>query len=196
MSGSSETVSFPKSFAFGASTSAYQIEGGWLEGRRGLTIWDAFSQTPCRIKDGKNGHVAADHYHRFRSDVKLMGQMSLKYYRFSISWARIMPAGNGNVNEEGVRFYSELINELIRQGIHPVVTLFHWDLPLPLQIEKNGWLSSATATAFVQYADVCFSRFGGASQDPTRALQWPDCCHPTARRDPMEGPAMILCAEW
>ena len=158
--GGTETVSFPKSFAFGTSTAAYQIEGGWLEGRRGLSIWDAFSHTPGRIKDGQNGDVAADHYHRFRSDVKLMSQLSIKYYRFSISWSRIMPAGTGAVNEDGVRFYQSLISELLRHGIHPVATLYHWDLPLALQTERNGWLSPFTASAFVAYADVCFSRFG------------------------------------
>ena len=89
-----------------------------------------------------------------------MAQMKLRYYRFSIAWSRILPNGYGAVNEEGVRFYSELINELLRQGIHPVVTLYHWDLPLPLQVEHNGWLGQATASAFVQYAEVCFSRFG------------------------------------
>ena len=106
------------------------------------------------------GDVAADHFHRFRADVKLMAQMSLKYHRFSIAWARIMPGGTGAVNDEGVAFYSALIDELLKNGIHPVATLYHWDLPLPLQLEHDGWLSHHTANAFVAYARVCFERFG------------------------------------
>ena len=89
-----------------------------------------------------------------------MAQMGLKYYRFSISWPRILPGGSGRVNEEGVRFYSTLIDELLRNGIHPVATLYHWDLPLPLQLQSDGWLSPQTASAFVGYATTCFERFG------------------------------------
>ena len=101
-----DVVTFPSSFAWGASTAAYQIEGGWQEGGRGLSIWDAFAHTPGKIKGAVNGDVAADHFHRFRADVKLMAQMSLKYYRFSISWSRILPAGTGSVSPQGIRFYS------------------------------------------------------------------------------------------
>ena len=158
--GATETYSFPKSFAFGTATAAYQIEGGWQEGGRGLSIWDAFTHTPGKVRTGETGDVAADHYHRWRTDVRLMAQMRLRYYRFSISWSRVLPLGYGPVNEEGVLFYSALIDELLANGIHPVVTLYHWDLPLALQIERDGWLSEATASAFVQYATLCFSRFG------------------------------------
>lgn len=157
---SADTIQFPESFAFGTSTSAYQVEGSWLEGGRGLSIWDAFSHTPGKIKGGDSGDTAADHFRRFRSDVRLMAQMSLKYYRFSISWSRIIPTGNGPVNEEGVRFYSALIDELLKHNINPVVTLYHWDLPISLQLERDGWLSHHTANAFVHYASVCFARFG------------------------------------
>ena len=160
VSDSAENISFPATFAFGTATSAYQIEGGWQEGGRGLSIWDAFAHAPGKVKTGETGDVAADHYHRWRSDVQLMAQMRLRYYRFSISWSRVLPNGYGAVNEEGVRFYSMLIDELIAHGIHPVVTLYHWDLPLVLQVEHDGWLSEATASAFVQYAAFCFARFG------------------------------------
>merc|ERR1712185_795683 len=95
-----EQITFPSSFAWGTSTAAYQIEGGWQEGGRGLSIWDAFAHTPGKTKGGANGDVAAEHLHRFRADVKLMAQMSLKYYRFSISWSRILPAGTGVVNTQ------------------------------------------------------------------------------------------------
>ena len=156
----SEKISFPAAFAFGSATAAYQIEGAYQEGGRGLSIWDAFTHAPGRVRTGETGDVAADHYHRWRSDVRLMAQMKLKYYRFSIAWSRVIPNGYGAVNEEGVRFYSQLIDELIANGIHPVVTLYHWDLPLTLQVEFDGWLSETTASAFVQYAALCFARFG------------------------------------
>ena len=155
-----ETITFPATFAFGTATAAYQIEGAYQEGGRGLTIWDAFTHSSGKVHTGETGDVAADHYHRFRSDVQLMAQMKLKYYRFSIAWSRILPNGYGRVNEEGVRFYSQLIDECIANGIHPVVTLYHWDLPLNLQLEYDGWLTETTASAFVQYAALCFARFG------------------------------------
>ena len=115
--GSERFVSFPSSFAWGTATAAYQIEGAWLAGKKGLTIWDAFTHTPGRIRGGETGDTATDHYRRYKADVKLMAQMGMKYYRFSISWARIMPAGTGAVSEEGVSFYSALIDELLRHGI-------------------------------------------------------------------------------
>ena len=145
-----EQITFPAEFAFGTSTAAYQIEGGWLEGGRGMSIWDAFSHSPGKIRTGETGDVAADHYHRWKADVQLMAQLKLRYYRFSISWSRVLPTGYGTVSEAGVRFYSQLIDELLANGIHPVVTLYHWDLPLALQMESDGWLSEATASAFVQ----------------------------------------------
>ena len=155
-----QKIEFRKDFAFGTATAAYQIEGGWNEGGRGLSIWDAFVRSPGKIRTGESGDVAADHYRRMTTDVRLMAQMRLRYYRFSISWSRVLPNGHGAVNEEGVKFYNALIDELFANGIRPVVTLYHWDLPLALQIEHDGWLSEATASAFVQYATLCFSRFG------------------------------------
>ena len=155
-----QTIEFRKDFAFGTATAAYQIEGGWNEGGRGLSIWDAFVRSPGKIRTGERGDVAADHYRRMTTDVRLMAQMRLRYYRFSISWSRVLPNGHGLVNEEGVGFYNKLIDELIANGIRPVATLYHWDLPLTLQIEHDGWLSESTASAFVQYASFCFHRFG------------------------------------
>lgn len=155
-----EKITFPSAFAFGTATAAYQIEGAYQEGGRGLSIWDAFTHAPGKVRTGETGDVAVDHYHRFRSDVRLMAQMKIKYYRFSIAWSRILPNGYGAVNEEGIRFYSQLIDELIANGIHPVATLYHWDLPLSLQLEFDGWLAETTASAFVQYAALCFARFG------------------------------------
>eukprot|EP00967_Tisochrysis_lutea_P144213 scaffold268974_cov27-Tisochrysis_lutea.AAC.1 len=128
--------------------------------RRGATIWDAFSHFPSKIRDGSSGDVAVDSYGRWREDLRLLARIGLPYYRFSIGWSRILPAGSGAVNEEGVRFYSEMIDEMLRLGIRPVVTLYHWDLPLPLALERDGWLSPRTASAFAAYAAVCFERFG------------------------------------
>jgi beta-galactosidase len=153
-------VRFPDGFIWGASTAAYQIEGAVHEGGRGLSNWDAFSHTPGRTKNGDTGDVAIDHYHRYKEDVQLMKQIGLQAYRFSIAWSRILPAGTGAVNEEGVQFYNDLINELIANGITPAVTLHHGDLPLALQTEFDGWLGSHIHKQFADYARVCFSRFG------------------------------------
>jgi beta-glucosidase len=151
---------FPEGFVWGTSTSSYQIEGGWLEGGKGLSIWDAFAHTPGKISDGANGDVASDHYHRFREDVALMARLGLKAYRLSLSWPRIQPTGYGQPSAEGIRFYSELFDELLSHGIQPWVTLYHWDLPLALQLEADGWLNPSIADRFAEYAGICFEKFG------------------------------------
>ncbi|HOT97041.1 MAG TPA: GH1 family beta-glucosidase [bacterium] len=153
-------IRFPEGFTWGAATSSYQIEGGWLEGGRGLSIWDAFTHTPGRIDGGATGDIACDHFHRWREDVGLMAQLGIKAYRFSIAWPRIQPAGRGPANEAGIRFYSELIDALLDHGIEPWVTLYHWDLPLALQLELDGWLNPVLADLFREYAGLCFDRFG------------------------------------
>ena len=151
---------FPDDFVWGSATSAYQIEGAWREGGKGLSVWDTFSHTPGKTANGETGDVACDHYHRFREDVALMAEMGLKAYRFSISWTRIQPTGQGPANLDGLRFYSELIDELLAHGITPYVTLHHWDLPLILQQEHDGWLSPLMADIFSNYARICFEHFG------------------------------------
>jgi beta-galactosidase len=151
---------FPEGFTWGTATSSYQIEGAWLEGGKGLSIWDAFAHTPGRITDGNTGDVACDHYHRFGEHVALMSRMGLKAYRFSISWPRIQPDGRGKPNPAGIRFYSDLINTLLDHGITPWVTLYHWDLPLALHLESDGWLNPSSADHFREYARVCFEAFG------------------------------------
>jgi len=151
---------FSEDFVWGAATSSYQIEGAWNEGGKGLNIWDEFSHTPGKIKNNETGDVACDHFHKFKEDVLLMKQLGLKAYRFSISWARIIPKGNGNINEQGIKFYSDLIDSLLEAGIAPWVTLYHWDLPLTLQLEKDGWLNKDLALDFKNYASVCFEHFG------------------------------------
>lgn len=128
--------SFPAGFTWGVGTAAYQIEGGYNEGGRGASIWDVFSGagggTPNQGMQVKaTGDSACDHYHRWKEDVALMARLGLKNYRFSISWPRLLPNGTlaGGVNEEGVVFYSWLIDELLANDIEPYVTLYHWDLP-------------------------------------------------------------------
>ncbi len=153
-------LKFPHDFTWGCATASYQIEGAWLEGGKGLSIWDAFSHTPGKILHGHTGDVTCDHYHRYKEDVALMAEMGLPAYRFSIAWPRIQPTGYGKPNPEGIRFYSDLIDELLKHNITPWVTLYHWDLPLALQLEFDGWLNPKLADFFCDYADICFSHFG------------------------------------
>lgn len=150
---------FPQDFLWGAATSAYQIEGAWNEDGRGESIWDRFTHTPGLIEDGSSGDSACDHYHRWREDVGLMQQLGLQAYRFSIAWPRILPEGRGKVNQRGLDFYSRLVDALLERGIQPFVTLFHWDLPQPLQ-DQGGWTARPTVQAFTEYADVVSRHLG------------------------------------
>jgi beta-galactosidase len=151
---------FPKDFVWGTATSSYQIEGASDLDGKGPSIWDAFCSIPGKINNNETGNVACDHYHNFKEDIKLMKDMGVKAYRFSIAWSRIMPTGKGTVNEKGIQFYSEVIDELLKADIVPWVTLYHWDLPLALQLENDGWLNRDITNYFKEYADVCFDRFG------------------------------------
>jgi beta-glucosidase len=153
-------LKFPKNFRWGAATASYQIEGAWLEGGKGLSIWDAFAHTPGKILNGDTGDVGCDHFHKYQEDVAVMAQLGLKHYRFSISWPRILPQGTGTVNRAGIAFYSDLIDSLLEHGITPWVTLYHWDLPLTLQLEHDGWLNPQIALFFQEYARICFENFG------------------------------------
>lgn len=130
-------IQFPKDFLWGAATAAPQIEGGWDEDGRTPSIWDI---APAgKIKNNDTCHDACDHYHHWKEDVALMKEIGLKSYRFSLSWSRIQP-GKGKVNPKGIQFYRDLIDELRKAGIEPLVTIFHWDLPL-WAYEEGGWLS-------------------------------------------------------
>lgn len=144
-------MSFRKNFAWGAATASYQIEGAFNEDGKGLGIWDVYSHIDGKIADNHNGDVACDHYHRFKDDVKLMKELGIKAYRFSLSWPRILPDGTGRVNEKGVKFYSDLIDELLSNGIEPYITLFHWDLPYEIH-KKGGWLNDKSVEWFAEYA--------------------------------------------
>src|SRR5690606_38188983 len=147
--------SFPESFIWGASTSAYQIEGSPLADGAGPSIWDRFVRMPGNVADGTSGDVACDHYRRFEEDVRLMGELGLGSYRFSIAWSRIFPDGIGRVNQAGLDHYSRLVDTLLEHGIQPNVTLYHWDLPAALDA-RGGWLNRDIAGWFANYARAVF----------------------------------------
>ncbi|NIA30030.1 MAG: beta-glucosidase [Actinobacteria bacterium] len=151
---------FPKDFTWGTATASYQIEGAWQEGGKGLSIWDAFAHTSGKIVNSDTGDVTCDHFHKYKKDIALMAKMGLKAYRFSIAWSRILPTGRGKPNPEGIQFYSNLIDELLAHDIVPWVTLYHWDLPLALQLELDGWLNPMMPEIFRDYATICFENFG------------------------------------
>jgi beta-glucosidase len=148
---------FPGDFTWGVSTSAYQIEGAVTEDGRGDSVWDVFCRKPGAIRDGHTGDVAADHYHRWPEDVGLMAELGLGAYRFSIAWPRVQPDGKGPASEPGLDFYDRLTDELLGHGIRPVPTLFHWDLPQPLE-DDGGWLSRETAYRFAEYSRMAAER--------------------------------------
>ena len=152
-------LKFPAGFIWGAATASYQVEGAWNEDGKGENIWDVAVHTSGKIKNGDTDDIACDHYHRFIEDIALMKQLGIKAYRFSISWARIFPSGKGDPNSKGVSFYDKLINTLLDNGIEPVITLFHWDLPVKLQV-IGGWESSEVVDAYVDYASFMFRHFG------------------------------------
>lgn len=151
-------LGFKKDFVWGAATSSYQIEGAAGEDGRGETVWDVFSHTPGKTFDGHTGDVACDHYHRFHDDIKIMKEIGIKAYRFSVCWTRILPDGTGKVNEKGVKFYSDLIDELLKNGIEPYVTVFHWDYPYELY-KKGGWMNDESVKWFADYAALVTELF-------------------------------------
>lgn len=146
---------FPKDFLWGASTSAYQVEGAWNEDGKGPSVQD-IKTIPADTSDFK---VATDHYHHYKEDVGLMAEMGFKTYRFSIAWTRIIPTGDGEINEKGLAFYSDLIDELIKHDITPLVTVYHFDLPAALE-EKGGWRNRKTIDAFARYCEILFKAYG------------------------------------
>jgi len=152
---------FPKDFKFGTATSAYQIEGACNEDGKGESIWDVFTHKPGTIIDGTNGDFALDHYHRYKEDIKLLSDLHIQTYRFSISWPRIFPAGNGGVNAKGLDFYKRLVDELLACNISPAATLYHWDLPQKLQ-EVGGWENRDTIKYFEEYCNVMFDALGNS----------------------------------
>ncbi len=154
-----QSPSFPPHFLWGAATASYQIEGAVSEGGRGESIWDRFCATPGKVRNGESGAVADDFYHRYRDDIALMRQLGLDAFRFSIAWPRILPTGRGRANEEGLDFYDRLVDELLAGGIEPFATLYHWDLPQPLE-DVGGWTNRDTCQAFVEYVEMVVRRLG------------------------------------
>jgi len=155
---------FPPGFLLGAATAAYQIEGGVREGDRGESIWDRFSHTPGKTYQGHTGDVACDHYARWREDVELMAELDLQAYRFSVAWPRVIPQGVGPVNPVGLDFYDRLVDALLDKGIRPFITLYHWDLPQPLQ-DLGGWPNRDLVGYFADYAAAVARRLGDRVYD-------------------------------
>ena len=149
-------MAFPEDFKWGAATASFQVEGGYDE--RGENIWDMFCRRGGAVAFSQDGKTACDHYHRFKEDVRIMKEIGIKTYRFSVSWARIMPDGLGKINQKGVDFYNALIDELTANGITPYMTLFHWDYPLALY-RKGGWLNPDSPQWFGEYTKVMMELF-------------------------------------
>lgn len=150
---------FPKDFLWGSASAAYQVEGAYNEDGKGPSLWDDFSKVEGKTYKGSNGDVAVDHYHRYKEDIALMAEQGLKTYRFSVAWTRILPEGRGEVNQKGIQFYSDLIDELLKHGIEPMLTIYHWDLPKALQELYGGWESREIIKDFTNYAKILFDAY-------------------------------------
>ena len=151
--------SFPSTFRWGVATAAYQIEGAVNEDGRGASIWDRFCAIKGNVRNGETGEVACDFYHRYPEDVALLRELGACAFRFSVAWPRVLPEGRGKVNEPGLDFYDRLVDELLANEIAPVVTLYHWDLPVALE-DAGGWPERATADAFCEFAEATARRLG------------------------------------
>src|ERR1700733_8620709 len=144
---------FPPGFLWGASTSAYQIEGAVHEDGRGASIWDTFSHTPGKVHHGDTGDIASDSYHRYEEDLGLLTALGVGAYRFSVAWSRVQPTGSGPFNQRGLDYYRSLVDGLRARGIVPVLTAYHWDLPQALE-NDGGWPNRDTAYRFAEYAQA------------------------------------------
>jgi beta-glucosidase len=155
---------FPPDFVWGFATSAYQIEGAATEDGRAPSIWDTFARVPGAIADGQTGDIACDHYHRFPEDIALLAGIGAKAYRFSVSWPRVQPEGTGPGNARGLDFYDRLVDGLLAAGVHPLVNLFHWDLPQVLQ-DRGGFANPEIVGWFTDHAALVASRIGDRVSD-------------------------------
>ncbi|MBR7832681.1 beta-glucosidase, partial [Actinospica durhamensis] len=151
---------FPAAFRWGAGTSSYQVEGGVHEGGRGESVWDRFAHTEGTILDASTGDEACDSYHRYAEDVRLLAELGVDVYRFSVAWPRIQPEGTGPAVKAGLDYYDRLLDGLAERGIAAVPTLYHWDLPQALE-DQGGWLSRETAYRFAEYAAIMADFFAG-----------------------------------
>jgi beta-glucosidase len=150
---------FPRNFAWGTATSAFQIEGAWDRDGKGESIWDRFCHAGGHIVDSTTGDTACDHYNRYPEDIRIMSELGLRNYRFSISWPRVLPEGRGKINNAGLDFYDRLVDELCAAEIEPFLTLYHWDLPQSLQ-DSGGWSNRDTGKYFADYAALLVKRLG------------------------------------
>lgn len=157
-------IRFPEDFNWGVATSSYQIEGAAFEDGRGESIWDRFCATPGKVVNSENGNVACDHYHRYPEDVALMKELGVASYRFSLAWPRLFPSGDSRREQRGFDFYNRLIDELLENGIKPVPTLYHWDLPQKLQ-DKGGWANRDIIQEFAEYSAAAVEAFGDRAKD-------------------------------
>jgi beta-glucosidase len=188
--GAASSAAPPRPFRWGAATSAFQVEGATTEDSRGTSIWDTFTRSPGKIRNGDNADVSADHYHRWAQDLDLARDLGLTSYRFSVAWTRIQPDGRGPANRKGLDFYRRLVDGCRERGIAPVVTLYHWDLPQALQ-DRGGWETRDSAQWFGEYAEIVFAALGGAQptwltiNEPKTIVQlaYTDGVHPPAKRD-------------
>ena len=160
----SAEIQFPRGFYWGTATAAYQIEGAWNEDGKGESIWDRFVHQPGRIKDGTNGDVACDSYHRYREDIALMRALNQNSYRFSVSWPRIQPDGTGKANLKGLDYYNRLVDALLEAHIRPMLTIYHWDLPQKLE-DAGGWTNRDLAGRFADYAAILARALGDRVND-------------------------------
>jgi len=183
-------MGFSKDFVWGVSTAAYQIEGAYNTDGKGLNVWDIACMQNGFVRDGDTGNTACDHYHLYKEDVKLMKEMGVKAYRFSISWARVLPEGIGAINEAGMKFYENLVDLLLENGIEPYVTLFHWDYPVSL-FEMGGWLNRDSSDWFAEYTKIIVKRLGD------RVTHWmtinePQCFINIGHADGIHAPGLKL----
>jgi beta-glucosidase len=157
--GSPNLRRFPAGFLWGASTSSYQIEGAVHEDGRGVSIWDTFAHTPGKVNRGDTGDIACDSYHRLEEDLRLLSELGLGAYRFSVAWPRVQPDGSGEINQRGLDYYRSLVKSLRDLGIVPVATVYHWELPQALE-DRGGWANRDTANRFAEYAEVLARALG------------------------------------
>ncbi|CAH1444511.1 unnamed protein product [Lactuca virosa] len=157
---------FPDGFLFGVATSAYQIEGAYLEDGKSLNNWDVFALSPGNIENGDNGFIADDHYHRYLEDINIIQSLGVDAYRFSISWSRVLPRGRfGDVNPNGIMFYNKILDNLLLRGIRPFVIIYHYDFPQVLEDRYGSWLSPLMQKDYVHFAETCFKNFGDRVKD-------------------------------
>lgn len=159
-------MKYPSDFIFGAATSAYQCEGGWNADGKGLSVWDVFSQQPGNITDSQTGNVACESYFKTEEDVRLLKNLGVTNYRFSVSWSRVLPEGMGKINRAGIDYYKRLIESLGKAGIGADITLYHWDMPYALHL-KGGLLNREFSDWFAEYAYVLAGELGGAASFST-----------------------------